>query len=862
MPSDTWQFELARWWPLGALVLLPVVVYYSRGSLVRFARWQRNLSSVVRCVLLGVLAVALCGPRVTWPGRERTVVFAVDRSTSIPDEGSRTAAKYLDECKGLAGEVRVVELPFAARPVVLQPTDDPGDEPPADADASDLAAAIATASALVPGDRVARVVLLSDGRPTAGDALAAARAAPCPVDVVPLPGRPKNEVYVGALSTPGQARAGEPFYLKVGIYSSGENRGKLGLKCDGAALLEETVSLTEGENRFRFPQVVTRAGPATFTAELAGFEDTLPQNNTARAVVFATPRARVLLVESRPALAEPLSDALGGENLDVEVRAPEAMPSRLEEFEPYELVILSDVPATALSDDRMEGLRRYVRDFGGGLIVVGGERAFTPGGYKDTVLEEILPVRPHVRTDRPKPSVALVLVLDRSGSMEGQSIELAKQATRRAIENLTPRDQVGVVAFEDRPHWISRIGPVADKAQVLKRIDTIAAGGGTNMVPAMEQAYLALDEAYAQRKHIIVLTDGLSHPGDFSALTRRIAGAGITVSTVAVGPEAAGQVLRDVATVGGGNYYQCEDATAVPRIFALETIAAGKRGICEEPFVPQVVEPSRVLAGIDFGRVKPLLGYAETQLKPTAQLVLASEDGDPLLAWWRYGAGTTAVFTSDVQSRWAAAWLRWEGFGRFWAQLVRQVMRRDPLRDFSLRARWHGGRAAVTLDAVDPEGRFVNAAEGTLSVIDPKEQTHSLPLAQAAPGRYAADFPAEAPGVYYFEAALEYQGQPVYLARRGLAVDWPDELRVGPANTALLQSIAEASGGNYDPLPAEVFAPDGRTAPRTFRLWPPLLVCVLLLLVVDVALKRKKGSELFSRAKNSSDPFLLEENEG
>jgi len=183
-------------------------------------------------------------------------------------------------------------------------------------------------------------------------------------------------------------------------------------------------------------------------------------------------------------------------------------------------------------------------------------------------------------------------------------------------------------------------------------------------------------------------------------------------------------------------------------------------------------------------------------------------------------------------------------------------MRRDPLQDFSLRARWRGGRATVTLDAVDPEGRFVNAAEGTLTVIDPKQQSRTLALAQVAPGRYGAEFPAEAPGIYYFEAGLDYQGRPVYLARRGLAVDWPEELRVGPTNTALLRAIAEASGGSFDPSPAEVIADDGRTAPRTFRFWPPLLVCVLLLLVVDVALKRL---ELAHRGDPEPPPVETEE---
>jgi len=830
MQTGDWQFELARWWPLALLLTAPVVVYYARQSLSHFPRWQRNVSAVLRSLLLVVLAVALCGPEVISPTHKIMVVAAVDRSASIPDEGKQGAAEFVAECNSLTAQDSLRDLPFAGVPFdELAGGDERG---------TDLAAAIAAAAAGISDEHVPRIVLLSDGRPTAGDALAAARASGCPIDVVPLPGRPAAEVYLSDVAAPPLVDAGEPFFVALVVYSSSENHGTLVLKRADSILHEEQVDLRPGENRFRFPVVIPRPSVAILSAELLGFDDILPENNQARTAVFPGPRPRVLLVESRPVMAEPLRNALVKENIEVEVRRPEELPADSEALEAFELLMLSDVPATALAEGRMEAIERYVGASGGGLIVVGGERAFTPGGYRDTMLEQILPVRPHARTDRPKPSVALVIVLDRSGSMEGESIELARLATRKAVENLTPRDLVGVVAFEDRTHWVSRVEKVEDKQQVLRRIETIEAGGGTDMVPAMRQAYLALDEAFAERKHMIVLSDGLSHPGDFHGLAKKIADAGITISTVAVGAEAAGKLLRDVAAVGDGNFYACKDATAVPQIFVLETIAAGKLGIREEPFLPRVVHPSQTLAGLDFGEVKPLLGYAETKLKPTAQLILAGEDGDPLLAWWRYGAGTTVAFTSDIQSRWAAAWLDWEGFGRFWAQTVRHAMRRDAARDFSLSVERCGGRAKVTVDAVDPQGRFVNAADGVLTVIGHGTRSQEMPFKQIAPGRYRAEFAASRLGMYYLEASLRYEGRVVYLARQGFSVDFPDELRVGPTNTALLRAIAETSGGRYDPSPAEVFAPDGRFTLKTCRLWPPLLVAVLLLFLIDVGLKR------------------------
>jgi hypothetical protein len=326
-----------------------------------------------------------------------------------------------------------------------------------------------------------------------------------------------------------------------------------------------------------------------------------------------------------------------------------------------------------------------------------------------------------------------------------------------------------------------------------------------------------------------------------------MANAKITVTTVGVGEDADKKLLEEIAKLGNGRFYYTDDPSTVPQIFAKETVTASKSAINEQPFIPQVLRSTQVLSEIDLASAPFLLGYVTTRPKPTSEQVLATEKGDPLLAWWRYGLGMTVAFTSDAKSRWAAEWLSWPGYSKFWAQVVRHAMRKSEAKGVHVQVEQRERKATVTLDAVNPAGKYLNQADTELTVIDPQLGSRKLAMAQTAPGRYVAEFDTPNAGAYHLEMSQKQQGRSLSQQSRGLVVGYDDEFRLRPTNTELLEAIARVSGGVYDPAPEAVFADLGRTAPRATPLWPYLVMAAALIFLADVALRRIDFALLFER---------------
>jgi hypothetical protein len=342
----------------------------------------------------------------------------------------------------------------------------------------------------------------------------------------------------------------------------------------------------------------------------------------------------------------------------------------------------------------------------------------------------------------------------------------------------------------------------------------------------------------------------VSNAGDFEGMAQQMASAKITVSTVAVGGSADTQLLESIARIGKGRYYLAEEPSQVPQIFAKETVTASKSAIDEQPFVPQVIRATHTLQEIDLEAAPFLLGYVMTRPKPTSEVILVTEKGDPLLVWWRYGLGMTAAFTSDAKSRWAAEWLTWPGYGKFWTQVVRHTMRKSDARGMPMTVSRHGKRADISIDAVNETGQFIHNAEVELTTINPQLRREKSLMKQTAPGRYAASFTTPQPGAYNLEVALKQGDRVISRQSRGLIAGYSDEFRIRPTNDALLKKVALVSGGRFNPEPAELFdRPDARATSPT-PLWSWLSAIAACLLVLDVALRRIDFALHFNLARS------------
>ncbi len=348
------------------------------------------------------------------------------------------------------------------------------------------------------------------------------------------------------------------------------------------------------------------------TAALPAEQNRSPANDRAAVVGEVRGRPRVLALGDADASGA-LPRALRSDHLQVDILGPEAAPTTPEGLGVYDLVVISDLPARRVGGALQQAISKYVGD-GGGFIMVGGERAFGVGGWGGTVIEEILPVRFEGERQREQPTLALVLVIDKSGSMSSEDrLDLVKEAARATASTLDPGDELGVIAFDSRPYTLVRLQPAANRIRIAGDIRRLSAGGGTNALPALREAYLQLVGSKALVKHVILLSDGQSPEAGVNTLLGDMRDADITVSAVGVGAGAGKDFLARVAERGRGRYYFSQDGTDVPRIFSRETREVTRNAVVERDLYARVVKRVQLLRGLDFERAPGLLRHHPAQ---------------------------------------------------------------------------------------------------------------------------------------------------------------------------------------------------------------------------------------------------------
>jgi len=903
------RIELTNPLALLLIALVPLAHYLATGHVPWSARKQARAVSrarmrtmvAVRSVIVLLLVLALSGLRIRTRSNDLAVIFLIDVSTSMARDlkqpaQARDVVNLVNRQIDLAAPNDYVGIiAFAREPSVeLSPTrkeilgawrlSEIHSNPPNDY--TDIAAALRLASALVPESATGRFVLISDGNEnleSASRILPLLKSQGIEINTVAMKSigdtRGRAEVAVRDLAAPASLSEGEAFELKASVDSTRDTDAKLRVFANDSLITERTVRLSSsGDNTFVLPQRMERKGFYTYRAEIESVDsDSIIQNNSREALVMVEGRPKILYIfgDSRPsaALVRVMNDA----QLEAATKPAIGLPSTLAGFQDYDLVILDNAPASALTQDQMKMVRAYVHDLGGGFIMIGGDQSFGAGGYYKTPVEEALPVSLDIRNKKHFPSLALVLAIDESGSMNEQQlgrskIELAQEASFAAVDALSDRDSAGVIAFNSDAEAVVKLAAVEDKPGAKKKIGEIVAAGGTAMYPGLKMAYDWLLSSDAQLKHVIVLSDGESDPGDFLGIARQMRNAGMTLSTVAVGEEADFSLMESLARTGGGRFYSTNRPETLTSIFTRETFLASGGSIIEEPFVPLPQASSPATNGIDWGRAPRLLGYAGTSEReakekggsPPAVTALVSDKGDPVYSVWQYGLGRSAAFTSDAKPRWAAEWMQWPGFGQFWTQMIRDTIRRsDTSKGLNLEARLNfdtirDSSAAlspsrtghISVEATAADGQFKNGLALRAHVVGPDLTSIDVPLHQTAAGRYEADFTAGSQGAY-IASILDGSGQP--LAIPGGVKSYSPEYSLAGGDSGLLGLIRDATGGSElstgsdsDPLgpPATAEAAtinlfeNRKTKTAPHEIWSNLLLLALILLPLDVGLRR------------------------
>jgi uncharacterized membrane protein len=714
---------------------------------------------------------------------------------------------------------------------------------------SDLAKGMQLAGAMLRDNGGGRIVLLSDGEENAGDARRNARLlsdAGIPVDVVYVSSPQTKDVSVEELQVPQNLGQGETFALEVALQSTFAGDAIIRLYQDNMEIGTSKVQLERGSNRFVMQSLALEAGFHRFRAEVFAEGDEQPLNNEAYAFSRISGPPTVLIVEGTAGSSANLEAALKSSAIAYRTIAPEQLSMELAEYAAYDSIILNNVPATRIAEKPMEWLGKATSQYGGGLIMLGGDQSFGLGGYFQTPIERALPVYMELKGKKQMPSLGLVLVIDRSGSMDGGPLELAKEAAMRTIELLRDQDTVGVVAFDTSPWWVVEPTKLDKRDEVIEKIKGIQANGGTEIYTALNEGFNALSKMDAQRKHMILLTDGQSATNmSYSIITDAMNEQMMTLSTVAIGEGSDQALLESLARNANGRYYYTNDQSTLPAIFSRETVLMSRTYIVDGVFTPKIGE-----AG-DWSRLwqngtPPLQAYIATTAKELAEVALWSPDGDPVLARWTYGSGRSLAWTSDAAGKWSSDWVQWDRFPSVFAEWVKWTFPQFESQPYQISLQRDGGTATVVVESDEATGLTDGSSDKLAALLESGEGDSTIvDLLPVAPGWYEGKTASPPPGAYLAQIGTR-TGNADSLSvgggtTVGFVVSYAPEYRIGGEDgLELLNQLADLTGGRV--LTMDNAAEAFRTEPIKAKLpydWSRLLLLAALFLwLLDIALRR------------------------
>ncbi len=858
-----------RSWIIWFVLLVPIVVFGSAKVLGK--RPPSIVIRLLRTAVLLLLLVSLAGPMLALNGQRTTTIFTIDRSNSIQQASADAANTWVTRAIQDAGPEDAAAIIGAGSQPDLEVAQTNAGQisaswantaPAVHGDTTDLASALALARSL-PVGASRRIVLLSDGAENQGHAMDQADQAAAEgikIDVVPLTGVDPADLRLVNLSGPTALWQGDPLSVLATISSGPGGPVQIQLIVDGTIASTQDITLAPGTTSYALPQAGLSPGFHSIQIHLTGSPeiDRIPQNNDGVLGLVVRDRPEVLLISPAGGDSAKLTTALEAQGASVKAMTPDQVPSISGSLLTFQAIVLNNVPAWTLSEQQQTAIVDRTQD-GGGLIAVGGSASFGPGSYAGTTLEKALPVTVKVTDGRQRPRVAVMLVVDKSGSMTydpssgGVSkLELAKDGVLSAASALTNGDQIGVIAFNDTPTWalpMTTLAGAGDQSRIRQAITPLVAGGGTELYPALRLAYDSMRNVDADVRHIIVLSDGRSHSGtkeSYDSLVTDIGTDRITLSSIALGSDADLDLLQNLAVKGGGQYHYVTQLADIPAITFQEAQSAGSQSVIRGSFTPIQQQPSPMLTGIDPKTLPVVGGYDFTAARPNAQVVLASDRGDPLLVKWQLGLGRVATWTGDDGSDFSSLWSNWEGYAPFWGNVMRWALPDPENQGISASAIRDGADAIITVDTSGSGGTPIDLSNQPATISQPGREDMPVTLTTSGPGLYEIRVPQVQPGAYAL--SIPATGQTL-----AYAVGTSPEWQPAPDGQNLLASIAARTGGHVgsldtnDLMGSAMASPESNDGLGTITpLWQYPALLALGLYLVEIAIRLGFTSSLDS----------------
>lgn len=845
---------------LGLCSLLPLWYYWrkTRTSLTaarsRYALWLRSLTLV--CVVF-----ALAGARIVDESSDLTVIYLLDRSLSTGGNSQGWQRQYISEAlthKGkndLFGVILFGEDTGIERPISNQAPAELGTfTTVVDRRATGLTNALRFAATVFPGDTARRLVVLTDGQTTDTDTAREVQAlsdAGIEVWMVPLPEDKAADVLLSRFEAPAQIAKNEPFLLRAVVESRGVKSCRLVITENGLPQQNLELQLRPGSNLFLLPQRKNVSGPVRYEARLLADEDQRPENNKGEALTLIGGDQTVVVLRQQegPGSLVPLLQSAG---IKATALRPGELPQAVGAWRDISCLIIEDVDSLQWSKRLQTVVNLLVREGGMGLLMCGSDQTFGVGAYQQTPIEPLLPVNLSIRRPKDQPLSALVQLLDKSGSMGGDPIKMAREAAIAAGETLSEKDLLGVVGFDSAARWVVPLEPKGDGNKFRKGVSTLRAGGGTDLYPAFSQALDKLETEQAPLKHIIILSDGAVEPGAFDRLLNRANKSRVTVSAVAFGQGADIRFLEDLTRKGKGRLFRSEQTTegsSLAQIFIRDTVLATGSGIQEKPVAVRPTQSglsAPLLSGLDFAQSPRLLAHNMASNKGgTAQTLLQTAKSDPILAVGRAGLGQTAAWLSDLGGEWAKPWDKQKVTGSQASLLetillraVRSVVASEGLplsargNHLEIRPGTSGqtARLEVSLSTRKP-------LEGPVRIVAVARNGASQELMLQPTGPYSAEGTLQVtePGS---GLVMAQSASGELLARTNFTMPLASEFTRLGTDLNTLKSWSQVPQGKFEARPEENFAPPENPVPLRTPLERDLARGALLLLLLEIAVRR------------------------